>query len=170
MTLETHVELLGRIPIFQGLSLEQLAAIAACGHETQFEHGRTLLRGGDTGNAAFLILSGSVVIQPHQSSQPPEIMGYGTIVGELAMLVETIFTVSVTTRWPVRALAFEREAMFAVMEEDPAIAHHFAGKLLDRLRQLATDLRRVDGKFAMVEVGLEQAIAAAQEREEAAQS
>ena len=159
---EPHSELLGRIPIFQGLTPEQLAAIAGSGREVHFENGSTLLRAGENGEAAFLILGGSVVVQPLEHSfHPPELLGSGTLVGELAMLVETIFTVTVTTRWPVRALALKRSALLAVMEEDPSIAHHFAGKLLDRLRQLTSDLHRLDGKFAMVEVTLDQAIAEA---------
>ena len=158
MALETIAQLLGRVPIFQGLNPEQLDSLAGVGREVVFEHGSTVVKAGDRGHAAFLILSGSVVVEAADSSHPPELLGYGTLVGELAMLVETTFTVSVTTRWPVRALALERSAMFEAMEDDPAIAHHFAGKLLDRLCTLASDLRRVDGKFAIVELSLEQAI------------
>jgi hypothetical protein len=47
------------------------------------------------------------------------------------------------------------------MEEDPSIAHHFSTKLLERLLTLAIELRRVDGKFAMIELSLDQAIAQA---------
>jgi CRP-like cAMP-binding protein len=161
MALETTAQLLGRVPIFQGLTSGQLESIAAIGRDVTFEHGSSVVTAGERGEAAFLILSGSVVAQASDSSHPPELLGYGTLVGELAMLVETTFTVSVTTRWPVRALALERSAMFEAMEDDPSIAHHFAGKLLERLCALATDLRRVDGKFAIVELSLDQAIAEA---------
>lgn len=161
MALETTAQLLGRLPIFQGLDPARLETVAGLGRDVMFEHGKSVVTMGERGNAAFLILSGSVVVQHADSSHPPELLGYGTLVGELAMLVETTFTVSVTTRWPVRAIALERAALFATMEADPTIAHHFAGKLLDRLCALASDLRRVDGKFAIVEISLDQAIAQA---------
>jgi CRP-like cAMP-binding protein len=162
MALETNAQLLGRVPIFQGLSPERLAIIADHGREIHLEQGRTLLCRGECGQGAFLILSGSVAVQPSEdSSYPPEVLGHGTFLGELAMLVETTFTVTVMTRWPVQALFLERATMFALMEDDPAIAHHFSEKLLERLRLLATNLRRVDGKFAMLELSLDQAIASA---------
>lgn len=162
MQLETNAELLGRVPIFEGLSPEQLTAVAGCGREVQFEQGSMVLTTGEAGHAAYLLLSGSVALQhAEQSAFAPELLGHGTFLGELAMLVETTFTVSVITRWPVQALAIERDVMLALMEDDPSIAWHFSRKLLDRLRNLAMDLRRVDGRFAMIEVSLEAAIAQA---------
>lgn len=159
MELETNAELLGRVPIFAGLSREQLIAIAGLGREVHFEQGKMVLGAGQTGHAAYLVLNGSVALKYEDDSTfAPEVLGFGTFLGELAMLVETTFTVSVITRWPVRALAIERKAMLAVMDEDPTIAWHFSGKLLERLQQLALDLKRVDGRFAMIEVSLEHAI------------
>jgi CRP/FNR family transcriptional regulator, cyclic AMP receptor protein len=160
MELEANAELLGRVPIFQGLTTGQLNAIANCGREVQFEQGSMMLTRGERGNAAYLILSGSVALQDAEHSpHSPELLGCGTFLGELAMLVETTFTLSMVTRWPARALCLKRAAMFELMEEDPSIAHHFSLKLLERLLTLAIDLRRLDGKFAMIEHSLDQTIA-----------
>ncbi len=157
---ETNAELLGRVPIFQGLTTSQLTAIVNCGREFSFEQGSMVLTRGQRGDAAYLILSGSVALQDaDQSPHSPELLGCGTFLGELAMLVETTFTLSVITRWPARVLALQRRVMFELMEEDPSIAHHFSLKLLERLLTLAIDLRRLDGKFAMIEHSLDQAIA-----------
>jgi CRP-like cAMP-binding protein len=162
MELEANAELLGRVPIFLGLTTRQLNTIADCGRDVHFEQGNMVLTRGEVGHAAYLVLSGSVALQ-HVEHSPfsPEVLGQGTFLGELAMLVETTFTLGVITRWPVHALAIERKAMFALMEEDPSIAHHFSTKLLERLLTLAIELRRVDGKFAMIELSLDQAIAQA---------
>ena len=159
MALETNAELLGRVPIFQGLQPEQLTAIAGIGREVFFEQGSAVLSAGEHGHAAFLILSGSVAPESFEETlNAPEFLGYGTFLGELAMLVETTFTLNVVARWQVRALALDRQDMQAVMEADPAIAFHFSNKLVERLRLLAGDLRRMDGRFANLELSVEHAI------------
>jgi CRP-like cAMP-binding protein len=162
MAVETNAELLGRVPIFQGLSPVQLMTIARYGTEVCFGEGTPILQAGNRGEAAFLILSGFVA--PEQSFEAmfaTDVMGYGTLLGELAMLVETTFTLTVIARWPVRALRLSRATMYGLMEEDPAIAHHFSGKLLERLRRLARDIRRADAHFAAIETSLEHTIAIA---------
>jgi CRP-like cAMP-binding protein len=164
MALETNAELLGRVPIFQGLQPEQLTAIAGCGREVHFEQGSAVLSAGEHGHAAFLILSGSVAPEPFEDTQnPPEFLGYGTFLGELAMLVETTFSINVLARWQVRAMALDRSAMQTVMEADPAIAFHFSNKLIERLRLLAGDLRRMEGRFANLELSVDQVISRAQQ-------
>ena len=149
---ETTAELLGRVPIFQGLMPTQLRAIAREGRDVNFEPGAIILQAGDTGNAAYLILDGFVAPDAHfEAWFADEMLGGGTFLGELAMLVETTFTMTVVARWNVRALAITRETMYALMEDDPGIAHHFAGKLVERLQQLAGDMRRVDSEFMAIE-------------------
>ena len=165
MALETNAELLGRVPIFQGLQPEQLSAIAGNGREVYFEQGSAVLSAGENGHSAFLILSGTVAPESFEETlSPPEFLGYGTFLGELAMLVETTFTLNVIARWQVRALALDRGAMQMVMEADPSIAHHFANKLVERLRLLAGDLRRIDGRFATLEFAVEHVISRARVR------
>jgi CRP-like cAMP-binding protein len=160
MALETNAELLGRVPIFQGLSPAQLDMIVGSCREVYFDPGTPLLVAGETGRAAFLILSGSALpALPEGQMHLSELLGYGTLLGELAMLVETTFTLTIIARWPVRALALERRTMYAIMESDPAIARHFSAILVERLCQLAEELREVDGYFAEIETSLENAAA-----------
>lgn len=152
MALETNAELLGRVPIFRGLTASQLAAIAEQGCEVFFRDGTAILMSGESAEAAYLILSGFALAEaPAGLGLRPETLGYGALLGELAMLVETTFSVTVWAKWQVRALALPRAAMLQLMERDPTIACHFSEKLLSRLLQLAGDLRRVDADFAALE-------------------
>jgi len=152
---ETTAELLGRVPIFQGLKPNQLTAITAIGQDTYFESGVPMLMAGETGHTAYLILNGFVALDPHYETEfdDDEVLGYGTFLGELAMLVETTFTITVIARWAVRTLAIPREAMSKLMEEDPSIAHHFACKLVERLQRMADAIRRAENQFAVMEAG-----------------
>ncbi len=160
MALDKNAELLGCVPLFEGLALEQLSAIVSKGKKTFFEADSAIVASGGSGEAAYLILSGRAVTRPSEGSPlAPETLGKGALVGEMAMLTETVYTLDVVAEQRVRALAVSREDLFAVMEEDPSIAQHLADKITERLIFLARDLREVDARFALMEVSLDDAIA-----------
>ncbi len=159
MELDETAELLGRVPIFKGLTPSQLNAIARRGVDVFFHSGDAILEAGQRGDTAYLILAG--VVGPATEHEPgfgDDLLGQGTFLGELGMLVETTYTVTVLVRWNVCALAIRRDTMYALMERDPGIAHHFAGKLIERLQHLAGDMRRAESHFATIEKSLDAAI------------
>lgn len=161
MALEQNIELLGQVPIFSGLTQEQLAAIAGKGKKTYFAEGAVILSAGEKGDAAFLILTGAATTVPEkESGLEPETLEAGTLLGEMAMLVESTHNLTVKAKVRVRALAFERSQLLEVMEADPSIAHHLSEKLVDRLIVLANDLRQVDARFAALEMTLDHTLAA----------
>ena len=161
MALETNAELLSRVPIFDGLLPEQLAAIANKGKKTFFAEGAALFKAGDKGDTSYLVLTGLAATEPEaESGLEVEMLEPGTLAGELAMLVESTHTMTVKAKVRVRALAVTRADLYELMEADPSIAHHFSQKLVARLAALATDLRRLDAQFAAVEFFVAQAAAA----------
>lgn len=160
MALETNAELLGRVPILEGLSPEQLSAIANKGKKTFFAEGRSIIEAGAKGDTAYLILTGLAGVEPDaETGREAEMLEPGTLVGELAMLVETTHSLTVKAKVRVRAMAIARADLYELMEAEPAIAHHFSQKLLERLAALATDLRQMDTRFAMMEFSLSQSLA-----------
>jgi CRP/FNR family cyclic AMP-dependent transcriptional regulator len=155
MALETNAELLGHVPIFDGLSKEQLTAIANKGKKTFFAEGAEIIKTGTKCDTSYLVLTGLALTEsPEESSILPELLEPGSLIGELAMLVESTPTLTVKAKVRVRALAISRADLYEVMEADPEIAHHFAQKLVMRLTALATDLRLVDLQFAAVELSI----------------
>jgi len=115
----------------------------------------------DWGSAAFLVISGSVMVADataKSSHQDP--LGAGTLVGELAMLTEVTYAATVVAAEPVRALAIDRDALYKVLEADPAIADHICEKLSSRLSRLTDELRAVDESFEALETSLQRAASA----------
>jgi CRP-like cAMP-binding protein len=150
--LEWKVELLQNVPLFRGLSESQLYAIAEAGKKRFFESGETLVAEGEKGTVAFLIVSGKAACPRFIGGERViEDLWPGTLVGELAMLVETQHSYTVTATERLRAIAITREAFRPVMERDLALAQHIADNLLTRLGSLAKELKKVDGWLANVE-------------------
>jgi CRP-like cAMP-binding protein len=71
-------------------------------------------------------------------------LGPGTLLGELAMLIETHYGSTVVARTPVTAMRFARSAMHDLMLKDRGLAEHFASKIRARLSDIAHRLRAVE--------------------------
>lgn len=161
MAVESNAELFARVPLFEGLSPEQLTAIANKGKKAFFETRAPLVKEGQAGDTAYLILSGRVLSESSELGRTAEILGPGAFVGELAMIVEICHTFTIRAEERVRALAISRADLLEVMESDSSIVRHFAEKLIVRLNAFANDLRKVDAKFAALEASQSEAIAVA---------
>jgi CRP/FNR family transcriptional regulator, cyclic AMP receptor protein len=150
--LDQKIELLQSVPLFSGLTEDLLIAVADCGRKSFFEAGENLVTEGELGSIAYLIMTGKAGCQRREGAEViDEDLWPGTLVGELGMLVDTVHNVTVTAKERLRALAFNRESFYAVMEANPALAHHISEKLLVRLHGLASEIRKVDAKLAELE-------------------
>jgi CRP/FNR family transcriptional regulator, cyclic AMP receptor protein len=150
--LDSKIELLQLVPLFDGLTADELEAIADAGEKKFFVTGEEIIAQGEKGDTAYLILTGKANCTRIEKGQTlQDDLWPGTFVGELAMLVETVHGVTVIASERLRALALPRKAFRGVMETKPRIAKQIAGKLLTRLQVLASELREVDSRLAKIE-------------------
>ncbi len=134
-----------RIEVFQGLSPAIIAEIARRAERVVYRPGQHLIEDGQLGDAAVLVVDGQVNrIQP-DGEQPVET---GSLLGEMAMLVETQHTSTVVAETSVRALRIPRTQMLEILAEDPQVADHFIQKVVQRLKRVADSLRQVDSMLA----------------------
>ncbi len=161
MAADRNAELLGGMSLFHGLTPQQLSAVAKLGEKEFFGAGDAIIRNRSKSKAAYLILSGSVETRPtKKSGLEPEIFEAGALIGEMAMLTDSVALMDVVARERVRALAISREALYRLMDEDPEIALRLSETLTARLLNLAYDLRELDARFAALEASADETIAA----------
>lgn len=134
--------------IFSGLAPMQLKQLALEAEAVSFARGETLIKAYQEGDGAYLIGSGLVVEkQDDGDSEPAPEFGIGTMIGELAMLIEIPHSATVVARTPVKALKFRRETLHALMRSDPDLSQHFIDKLRQRMVDTANRLRDVERAF-----------------------
>lgn len=142
-------EPLRRVALFQGLQSAQISEIARRAERVVFNPGDIIIEEGVAGEAAYVIVSGKAARKTGPiTNDPAETIGPGTLVGEMAMLVETSYSSTVVCQESVRALKITRTGLLAQMSSDLALADHMVDKLASRLRSLANDLRKVDDALA----------------------
>jgi CRP/FNR family cyclic AMP-dependent transcriptional regulator len=140
------------LPIFRGLSRRHLGYVLDLSPKVYFEPGDNLIVKNDRGDTAYLILTGTArCLDFPGAPAASERIGPGCLAGELAMLVETVHSLTIQADTRVRALAFRRDAMTYLMMRDPFIATQISDNLLARLQSFAGDLRRLDKYLAKIE-------------------
>ena len=134
-----------RLAIFAGLRPLQITEIARRAERVRFQPGSTLTAAGTSGDCAYLIASGAAVSLPDQGRpEDGRPIAPGSLVGEMAMLVEHEYRETVVARERVLCLRITREALHEQMLEDPALARHFERHLRSRLARVVEDLREID--------------------------
>jgi CRP-like cAMP-binding protein len=120
-------ERLGAIPLFAGLSDEQLDRLVAATSEFDAPAGQALIERGKPGSGIFVLEEGKAVVEAPEGTRE---LGPGDVFGERALLGEDIErTARVRAETDVSCLAIARIELERLLEEDPRVA--------DRLRQLS---------------------------------
>ncbi len=138
--LEKHQALLGSIPLFAGLSSEQLAEIAALAQTRSYAAREVVVTQGEPARALFAIVRGRLKVAscgPDGRDTVLGIMAEGEVFGEVALLDGGMRSATCTTIEPCELLVIERAQFMALLEQSPRIAVGLLHVLAGRLRRLS---------------------------------
>ena len=143
------------VTLFQGLNPLQITEIAEYAERMIFRDGDVILRAGEEGDAAYLIVKGKVALthcghDHNRGTSGQDAMGdivtmpAGTLLGEMGMLIDGhIHASNVTAIGAVRAFKVTRASMHRQMDADPDLAAHFVAKISARLQSVADELHAI---------------------------
>jgi CRP/FNR family transcriptional regulator len=163
------VELLGRVPVFAALDLDDLERIAALAVPRSFEPGQVVFREGDSSDTCYVVRSGGArAVREHADGRTITLanFGPGDIFGELAMFEDERRSATVEAVQATEVVAVLGPDMRRLIVEHPQIALRLVVALGRRLRDTNERLARrsfqtVQSRVAVVLRDLvDQAIAA----------
>ena len=141
--------------IFRGLSPLQLTEIVRQSERVVFRPGQYIIEAGTSADAAVVIVAGDAIRFPDsasgQGAMQAESLPAGSLLSELAMLVDHVHGATVIAHTTVRALRITRDAMQRQMLEDINLADHFVDRIAERLSRVAAELRLIDHSLATAE-------------------
>jgi CRP-like cAMP-binding protein len=145
MTSEMIVDTLKKAPLFQGLHTSQIRDVARLAERILFRPGETIIEEGVVGEAAIVLVSGTAirVSGPELGPRGEEVVE-GSMIGEMAMLIESEHSSTVIARTPVKALKINRSDLLEHMANDRNLADHFVQVIVGRLTDMAHELRAVE--------------------------
>jgi len=138
--LEKHQTLLGSIPLFAGLSAEQLGKIAALAQVRTYAGREVVVNQGDPARALFAIMRGRLKVvscAPDGRDTVLGIMAEGEVFGEVALLDGGVRSATCTAIEPCELLVIDRAQFMELLEKSPGIAVGLLHVLAARLRRLS---------------------------------
>jgi CRP-like cAMP-binding protein len=129
---DTKAEALGRAPLFQNLSKQELGELAKATEDLEVEEGKVLTREGDLGREFFVIVEGDVSVT--KDGDEIRSLGPGDFFGEIALIYEDARrTATVTAKSPLRFFVLTRQSFRSLLEHQPEIEGKVMAALEERL-------------------------------------
>jgi CRP-like cAMP-binding protein len=147
MTIEDDIAFLERVPTFAQLGFSALQIVAIGSETKQLEDGEVLFRAGETADAGYVIQEGSIKLTRHdpRRSDPSVTLGPGVLIGELALVTETVRPVTAIAAEPTTVIRISRSLFRKVLEGFPEAARLMRDRLAERANQAADEISSVRG-------------------------
>lgn len=135
---DAYLEHLASVPLFAALSKKELTKVARLTTELHLKAGTEVVREGEPGREAFIIVSGTAAVK--RNGRRIATLGPGDAFGELALLDHGPRTATVVADTDLEVLVLNAGEFAGLLDEVPAVARKL-------LRTLATRVRELDRKL-----------------------
>ena len=120
------------VPLFAGLTPQQLRRVAEVGRVRLFLEGATMVKLGEPGDTFFVILAGNALVV-RETGRPLK-LGPGDFFGELALIESAPRSADVIATDDVTALAIGHTAFKRLLRSEAAFTYAILRTVIGRLR------------------------------------
>jgi CRP/FNR family transcriptional regulator, cyclic AMP receptor protein len=128
---DAKVKLITKVPLFGGLSKQQLGQVASIADEIDFREGKVLTREGERGREFFVLLEGEAEVR--RKGKKLATRRAGEFFGEISLVSDHPRVATVTTTTPVRALVIRDTDFRGLLNRTPEIALKVLQAVAERL-------------------------------------
>jgi CRP-like cAMP-binding protein len=153
MSLDSDIALLKGIPLFSELPTEQLRLLAFSAVRLELAADQVLFREGAKATSGFILAGGGLQLTVGEGKNKRVVATceIGSLVGEIALFVETKRPATATAVVASQVLEIERRVILRMLNEYPHIALRLRATLAERLNATLSELGRVRQALANVE-------------------
>jgi CRP-like cAMP-binding protein len=138
MALDADVQRLAAIPLLSELDVDALRLIAFSAETRILRSGDVLFTKGEPSNGGYVVASGAVALLASDDGGPAaQTVGPGGLVGELALITETIRPATAIARQPTVVQFIARSLFHRVLREYPGDAARLRAAIEASLRNFA---------------------------------
>lgn len=141
MKAEQAASLLARTPLFASLDQSELRKLGTCARRRSYQKGEHIFHQGDTGNAMFVLVEGSVkvvVTSPDGAEMILATLAPPDVFGELALIDGGPRTASIQTLEPTTVLTLTRATLVGLMSRQPEVTDAILRSLGGLVRRMIT--------------------------------
>jgi signal transduction histidine kinase len=131
------------VPLFAGLSDEDLTRICSESTDVGLAAGEVLFREGEAGDRAFVVASGQVEVLKATGSRDAllAVRSAGDVIGEMALLEQAPRSATVRARGEAELVSIPRAALDELLTTSPAAARAVFEQLTRRVRETHDQVR-----------------------------
>jgi CRP-like cAMP-binding protein len=144
VTIEDDIAFLARIPTFAKFGFAALQIVAIGSEARHLADGEILFYAGETTDAGYVIQTGSLRLTTNDPKSESAItFGPGTLIGELALLTETVCSATAIAAEATTVIRISRNLFRKVLEGFPDAALLMRDRFLVRVNQSNAELVRI---------------------------
>ncbi len=126
-------DLLGQVPLFDGLSRRHLKKVSEHADEVSFRPNEAIVEAGQPGGTFFVIVEGEAKVV--RGSRVISRVGPGEFLGEISLLDGGPRTATVVAETPVVAIRIFKSSFDKVVAQEPSVAAKILVVVARRLRE-----------------------------------
>ena len=144
MSLEQEVELIRQFPIFSKIQPAMQKLLCFSAERLAYDVGQVMFNAGDPGDAAYIIIEGTVEISVPTPTGPIIVntLSKNEILGEIAIFGEVPRTATAKAQTRLETLKISKELFIKVIRENPDAAIELIKILAARLANTTSQLTR----------------------------
>ena len=144
MALEDDIAFFEQVPTFAALGKQALQVLAIGAETRHLQSGAVLFYAGEMADAGYLVQEGSLLLEPGTFSDGKEFsVGPGTLVGELALLTDTVAPATAIAREPTTVVRIPRTLFRKMLEGYPVAAQRLRDLMASRVDAWTNELSTV---------------------------
>lgn len=153
MTLERDIDVLRRVPLFAGLGAEPLRLLAFSADNREFPDGAVIFREREPADCAYILMEGRIdlIRERIQSKVVLASLGPASLMGELALIVDTTRPAKAVAVGRVRTQMIRRSSFRRVLEEYPQLALTLRNEIAARLAELNPSIGDLATQFGRID-------------------
>jgi CRP-like cAMP-binding protein len=132
--MDSKLSLLKGVPLFAACGPGPLKSIASLADEIEVPAGKVLIRQGETGDAFYLVVDGSMRLE--RDGAVVENLRSGDFFGEMALIAHGPRSATVTAERLSRLLVIGHREFHSLLDQQPAIRSAVMAALAQRIREL----------------------------------
>lgn len=148
MSIEDDVNLLASVPTLMLLGIDALRVLAIGSETRKIPRDETLFSAGDAADAGYVVQTGAIRVSSQDTGGYRDVVaGPGTLIGELALVVEMQRPATAVAIADSSVLRISRSMFQRVLEGHPDAARRLRDDLAQRTSQAASDMLIASGKL-----------------------
>jgi CRP-like cAMP-binding protein len=141
MALDDDIAFFEQVPTFAVLGKQALRILAIGAETKQLPNGAVLFYAGELADGGYVVQEGSLLLEPNSPLEGKQVtVGPGTLVGELALLTDTVCASTAIAKGPTVVIRISRSLFRKVLEGYPAAAKQLRDMVAERVDGWTRDL------------------------------